>query len=146
MVQKAQTRTSQGARTSRGIVALATAVAAVLIAAETVVAQGPGWQLGEVDDCQRKDIASDPQQHAFWKDAAPIALYVHVLLNTTDHDPSADISSHDAGGRPKRRVQLQRTMLTGPQLWQMDQEAPAFDPTYQLVRTGTLLWPTVLAY
>ena len=43
------------------------------------LAQGPNWELGEVDDCQRKDIASDPRQHRWWKDAAPVELYEQVL-------------------------------------------------------------------
>ena len=103
------------------------------------LAQGPGWQLGEVDECQRKDIASEPQQHRWWKDDAPVELYEQVLMNRTFQeasktDDSPDTSPHGPAHYRQQRVQLQRSSVTGPELWQMDQDTPAFDPAFNVVR------------
>lgn len=116
-----------------------TLIVFTVLRSHSAAAQGPGWLLGEPDDCQRKDVASNPQQHSFWKEAAPVALYKHVLLNLTtlqkpfNSDINAHIGPHGPGHHRQRRVEVQRSLVTGPELWQMDQDTPAFDPAFDTV-------------
>jgi hypothetical protein len=92
------------------------------------LAQGPGWVLGDPDDCQRKEIAAEPQQHRFWTDAAPVTLYQYAYLQP---DPAA--TADPADDPPRRRIQLQKRRIDAQELWRMDQEIPAFDFSYSLV-------------
>ena len=92
------------------------------------LAQGPGWLLGEPDDCQRKEIAAEPQQHRFWTDAAPVTLYQYAYLQ-----PDAAAAAHPADDPPRRRIQLQKRRINAQDLWHMDQDIPAFDFSYSLV-------------
>ncbi len=96
--------------------------------ASTVVAQGPGWVLGEPDDCQRKEIAAEPHKHRFWTDAAPVTLYQYAYLQ-----PAATGPADPADGPPRRRIQLQKRRVDALDLWSMDQGTPAFDFSYSLV-------------
>ena len=93
------------------------------------LAQGPGWILGDPDDCQRREIAAEPQQHRFWTDAAPVTLYQYAYLQ-----PEPAAAADPAGDPPRRRIQLQKRRVDARQLWQMDQQIPAFDFSYSLVR------------
>ena len=52
-------------------------------------------------------------------------------------DGSAYVRPHGPEHYRQHRVQLQRSRLTGPQLWRLDQETPAFDPTYNVVSART---------
>ena len=98
----------------------------------TALAQGPGWALGEPDDCQRREIAAEPHKHRFWTDAAPVTLYQYAYLR-----PSAAGPADPADGPPRRRIQLQKRRVDALDLWSMDQGTPAFDFSYSLVgRTG----------
>ena len=47
----------------------------------------------------------------------------------------AHVAPHGREHYRQERVQLQRRRVTAPQMWRMDQETPAFDPTYDVVRT-----------
>ena len=96
--------------------------------ARTALAQGPGWVLGEPDDCQRKEIAAEPQQHRFWTDAAPVTLYQYAYLQ-----PAAAGPEDPPDGPPRRRIQLQQRRVDALELWRMDQAIPAFDFSYSLV-------------
>ena len=96
--------------------------------ATTSLAQGPGWVLGEPDDCQRKEIAAEPHKHRFWTDAAPVTLYQYAYLQ-----PSAAGPADPADGPPRRRIQLQKRRVDALDLWSMDQATPAFDFSYSLV-------------
>ena len=48
-------------------------------------------------------------------------------------DGSAYMRPHGPEHYRQHRVQLHRSRLTGPQLWRLDHETPAFDPTYNVV-------------
>ncbi len=96
--------------------------------ARPAAAQGPGWVLGEPDDCQRKEIAAEPHKHRFWTDAAPVTLYQYAYLQ-----PSAAGPADPADGPPRRRIQLQKRHVDALDLWSMDQATPAFDFSYSLV-------------
>ena len=95
---------------------------------------GHGWVLGEPDDCQRKEIAAEPQQHRFWTDAAPVTLYQYAYLSAASPAVPAD-------GPPRRRIQLQKRRVDALELWRMDQAIPAFDFSYSLVSRGQMRLP-----
>ena len=107
------------------------ALLCLAVQAGTALAQGPGWVLGEPDDCQRKEIAAEPHKHRFWTDAAPVTLYQYAYLQPPAAGAAADPTAD--GGPPRRRIQLQKRRVDALDLWSMDQAAPAFDFSYSLV-------------